>query len=68
MDIPKEHEEALQEWLDKTPGGAIMLMDLLFHEECTPNEPTMSSYMGLQDQLDELKALMKPRIEKFLED
>lgn len=64
MDIPPEHEAALQTWLENTPGGIIMLMDILFHEECSPNECSISSLLGLQGQLDDLKKLMNDVLKK----
>ena len=51
----------LQEYLDCTPGGMMILMDILFHEECTPNEPTMCSAFGpeMEVELERVKKLLE---------
>lgn len=45
----------IEEYLSKTPGGLLVILDLLFQEECDPEGKSISSSVGMQLELDRMK-------------
>ena len=58
-----ENNDNLEAFLNQ-PGGMILFMDLVFKEECYPDESTISSIVGLQDEYERLKKILDVEVAK----
>lgn len=51
-------QDWVKEYIKRTPGGMSVILDLMFHEECDPTGPTLSSQIGMQDELERVRDIL----------